>query len=553
MTTNYYTLQALVREWRTDLVGSTILDIYSQVRNALTIVLASTIREWSLRISVQAPHHYIFRSVGYNRARRNVASLFTSAVNRRVMSIDLAERDRVLFLELEKNLHIQINLYGPRANIFLVDAEYRILEAFQRNETWSDRPAPAIQSAQIVDTFETFEKGWRSDRRTISQALSSTVPFIDRLLASEVLYRAGVSESSKPYDSTVKDRKTLFSIVQSVCNAIEHPTPSVYLLGRHVHTFSLIELQHLGELERDSFATVDEAVCSYIRRFLGRQRFLSISMPVEKALKRAAGHYRQGAARLVEELAQPSRGDRYERWGHLLIATDQKVPPGAAEIVLPDLFGDQTPVTIPLEAMRSTVENAQIYYEKARRMRGRRERANEHLSAIEARAILAEQLLETLHGIRSLSDLRKFNKEHADMLATFTQSDEAVADRIPFYRIRVADGYEVWVGRNAKQNDLLTSRYAKKYDIWMHARGVKGSHVVLRLPDRNKRPGKHVLASAASVAAYYSKARGSDLVPVIVTERKWVRKPKGALPGTVVVEREEVLMVEPRLPVERSS
>ena len=104
------------------------------------------------------------------------------------------------------------------------------------------------------------------------------------------------------------------------------------------------------------------------------------------------------------------------------------------------------------------------------------------------------------------------------------------------------------MGKNAKQNDALTFRYAQKHDLWMHARGTPGSHTVLRLPGRHSQPSPRVLERAASIAAYYSKAQGSALVPVMVTERKYVRKAKGAPPGAVVVEREEVLLVEPKLP-----
>jgi len=123
---------------------------------------------------------------------------------------------------------------------------------------------------------------------------------------------------------------------------------------------------------------------------------------------------------------------------------------------------------------------------------------------------------------------------------------------VPFRRYMLADGYEVWVGRNARQNDRLTLQYARKYDLWMHARGVGGSHTVLRLPGKSVHPPAAVVEQAAAIAAYFSKARTSSMVPVIVTERKYVRKPRKSRPGTVIVERERVLLVEPVLPGENN-
>jgi predicted ribosome quality control (RQC) complex YloA/Tae2 family protein len=134
-------------------------------------------------------------------------------------------------------------------------------------------------------------------------------------------------------------------------------------------------------------------------------------------------------------------------------------------------------------------------------------------------------------------------------MARYLPGTPEASERVPFRCFSLEHDYEVWVGRNAKQNDALTFRHARKYDLWMHARGVAGSHVVLRLPNRDARPGKPILEQAAAIAAYFSKAQGSSLVPVIVTPRKYVRKPKGAATGAVAVEREDVLLVEPRLPV----
>ena len=119
---------------------------------------------------------------------------------------------------------------------------------------------------------------------------------------------------------------------------------------------------------------------------------------------------------------------------------------------------------------------------------------------------------------------------------------------IPYRRFDLGDGYEVWVGRNAKQNDSLTLRDARPFDLWMHARGVAGSHAVLRVKGRNDSPPRPILEKAAAIAAWFSKARTHSMAPVMVTQRKYVRKLKKAAQGAVRVEREEVIMIEPGLP-----
>jgi predicted ribosome quality control (RQC) complex YloA/Tae2 family protein len=114
----------------------------------------------------------------------------------------------------------------------------------------------------------------------------------------------------------------------------------------------------------------------------------------------------------------------------------------------------------------------------------------------------------------------------------------------------VDGGFEVWAGKNSANNDLLTLRYARPDDLWFHARGGSGSHVVLKAHSGKGDPGKRACEQAAGIAAYYSKMKTAGTVAVAMTEKRFVRKPRGAPPGTVVIEREKVIFAQPALPRE---
>jgi predicted ribosome quality control (RQC) complex YloA/Tae2 family protein len=251
---------------------------------------------------------------------------------------------------------------------------------------------------------------------------------------------------------------------------------------------------------------------------------------------------------MEEELDSESRAGRYERWGHLLMAQQDQVPEGAEEVDLPDLFADGEPVTIPLDPAKSPVENAQHYYRRARRTRRSREEAANRLDETIEQADRAETLLDELREIDTLDGIKQFRNDREADLAPFVDRDDADVDRFPYRRFDLGDGFEVWVGKNARQNHELTFHAAQKYDLWLHAREVPGAHTVLHLPNRDAQPGKHRIYTAAAIAAHFSKASGSGLVPVMITERKYVTSPKGADPGVVRVDREDVVMVEPGLP-----
>jgi predicted ribosome quality control (RQC) complex YloA/Tae2 family protein len=106
-------------------------------------------------------------------------------------------------------------------------------------------------------------------------------------------------------------------------------------------------------------------------------------------------------------------------------------------------------------------------------------------------------------------------------------------------------GFSIWIGKNARSNDKMLS-LAHKDDIWLHAKSVAGSHVIIRA--QQKIPDKAVIEIAASFAAHQSKAKGSEWVPVIYTPKKYVRKAKNSPPGAVIVQKEQVVMVQPMEP-----
>jgi predicted ribosome quality control (RQC) complex YloA/Tae2 family protein len=330
---------------------------------------------------------------------------------------------------------------------------------------------------------------------------------------------------------------------------LEQPSPRIYWKEDRAVQFSLAELTTYAHLRPEPFSSVDKGLQVFVRRKLGQHAFESVFEPLERALRSARDQYRSRLETMLNSMAEESRADRYERWGHLLMASQSAIPPHTEEIEVDDLYEENMRTTIPLDPGLNGIENAEKYYEKARQTRKARRHAEDRLLLTEARAAEADGLWQELQGLQSRPEVLQFEKLNAERLAPYLgqQASEAV-QQVPFRRFILSSGFEVWVGKNARQNDTLTFVHARKFDFWLHARGVSGSHTLLRRPGRTTMPDKRIKQQAASIAAYYSKARGSHLVPVIMAEKKYVRKPRGAAPGAVIVEKEEVLLVEPGLP-----
>ncbi|MEM8598481.1 MAG: NFACT family protein [Bacteroidota bacterium] len=577
MTTSYYTLRALARLWNSDLTGTQLLDAYSQNRAELTLVMASDEAEdadaWTLHLLLGAERG-AFRSRGYHRARRNSVTLFEDALGRTVTGVRVAERDRFLYLDLDDGTRLTVLLFGPRPNVLWIadDAEPTIRTAFLRDEALRGTAAPLPRPAPEVAAFDAFEARWPPQRKTVRAALARAMPLFDTLLAAEAAHRAGLDGDAAPDTLAEADRRALFEAAHTLDAALHGDAlaPQIYWTtpqrGRDepvqdtvranaaredaaredAVAFGLVPMRHLAETHRaEAFDTLDRALRVYVRRRLGQRRFRALFDPVEKAL--AAAHQRRArsAEAMLDELATPSRADRYEAFGHLLMAQATNLGPGQEAVDLPNILTDGAPVRIPLDPARSGVENAQRYYDRARRTRQARAHAEDRWQRVQDEAEQAAALLAELRAQKRVADLDRFLKDRKADLEPFTGREAVGEERLPYRRFPLPGGYEAWVGKNAKSNAELTTRHARPFDLWLHARGVPGSHVVVRIRGREDRPGSHVIEAAAALAAHYSDARGGSLVPVIVTEKKYVRPMRVGGPGLVRVDRENVVMVSP--------
>jgi predicted ribosome quality control (RQC) complex YloA/Tae2 family protein len=262
---------------------------------------------------------------------------------------------------------------------------------------------------------------------------------------------------------------------------------------------------------------------------------LGIALAEERAVSAA-----RRAERLRQELSSAGESDRFKGIGDLLLARLQLVPRGAGAVELEGWDGETVHVT--LDPRLSAADNARWYYDEAGRKRRAEERLPQMLLEAEREAERWRSVAEDLASGVPLppwlaEELRR--REQAS-------GDGGRAGAAPPYRsFRTSGGLEVRVGRNAKDNDRLTFHASSPNDVWLHARSVAGSHVILRWRDAEGSPPARDLTEAAMIAAVFSRARTSGTVPVDWTRRKYVRKPRGAPAGTVIPQRVRTLFVEP--------
>jgi predicted ribosome quality control (RQC) complex YloA/Tae2 family protein len=358
----------------------------------------------------------------------------------------------------------------------------------------------------------------------------------------------------------------------------ELPKRSRFLLAPY-------ELAHLSDLIATPFPGCREAAAAFYP-LRARLRILHrVRSELSAALDLAAAKTSRTLDAVSRDRATLKDPEEFRRWADLLLAHPdaERGPDGAdrgAHVVVPDDYGDGEPLAIPVDVSMNLINNAQAYYRRAQRAERSalktRLRRQALVSRIDKIASLAADvsLVEDLSTAKRLA--RRAEEEGAEVKSKRWQEPEADfgesgqgsilrvadpidetesgADETPKRKVAAgvstyvsSDGYEILVGRNASANDRLTHRIAAPCDWWLHAEGP-GSHIVVRNPTRQQDPPQDTLDEAASLAAYFSTARGATKVNVRFTQVRHLRRPKGSSPGRVILRLTQTLLAEPLSP-----
>jgi predicted ribosome quality control (RQC) complex YloA/Tae2 family protein len=245
-----------------------------------------------------------------------------------------------------------------------------------------------------------------------------------------------------------------------------------------------------------------------------------------------------------EDLAKAAKYKAYARYGELIKANLGTIRKGQIDITLVDYFDEELPsLTIPLDQTKTPRGNMDDYFRKHRKHQAAERELHPRIEE-------GQKELETLRQEMTAIEQGTWqppDKPHLPVRARTLSRTGGGRGRQeqrqgPFRRFTSSDGLAIYVGRNARENDELTFGLAKSDDLWLHARGTPGSHVVVRLEKGND-PPPETIRDAATLALIYSDLKKSGKGDVIYTRRKWVKKAKGQAPGAVIVTQEKSLHV----------
>jgi len=555
MLVHSFTLHALCREISPILFGSEILEIFSQARNELLISVRqeSTTEKGALTVCVcvEPNFNYIVVREEFSRKRKNSIDLFRPLQREVISTIAMHSSDRIILLETRSGEVLQFHLYNTAESNILLVRDGRIVQAFKRNKSLAGTPVPA--SAPVAPE-ESSLLGVRisqmlpqSSESSIDDALRKLLPHFGKWYVREICTRGGVDAERAPNTVSEEDCLSIASAIQSILHDLEHPEPRLYEQKDGGKLFSVIPLHQMSPLPYQTCSSVNEGILESLR-----SRFRKHSMPFTKAsLERAIRRDLERAQQALGKISGDRHDDAatFEQWGNLLLAHLAEIRKGTSQVEVPNIYAGDEPLLIRLDPRLTPPQNAERYFDRAKKIRHGTEEVKRRRSSLEHQIGELNKLAAELETCTTDEQYRQFLSNHKEAVKRMQPvREQTEEENLPFRVFAVTGGMEVWVGKSSSSNDLLTMKYAKPNDYWFHVRGASGSHTVLRVVDRSKPVPKETIREAAAIAAYYSKMRRGSNVPVAYCERKYVRKTKGLKEGAVVMEREKIVFVHPALP-----
>ena len=546
------TVTALAQELRTAIVGAKIDKVQQPGRDTVVLTLHGQTGGMRLLLcgGVGNARAHLTQTPFENPAQPPMFCMLLRKhlTGARIAALTQPERERILIFRLDAydemgapvKKTLALEMIGRGTNLILIDGEERIIDCLRRVD--SDMSAlrqvlpgliyrlPLQQSKP--DPFALTGE----ERRALWKARDASIPPEKWLLnsfscLSPLICRELVSRCRGEIETLPEN---LDALVESV--AAGEFTPCMLLEDGRPKDFSFLRIRQYGDAVRcEDYPSFSALLDAFYTRRSQAEDMRRRTSALRKTVKNALDRTERKLASQAEDLKKTGEREEKRRWGELITANLYRAPKGGASaMTVEDFYEDGSPtVTIPLDPLKTPQGNAAAYfkeYSKAKtaeqyltRLMGENRRAADYLSSV-----LDE--IDRAKGDQDVTDIRRELTE-TGYLRQKRGGKEKLRPSAPL-RYRSSSGFEILVGRSNLQNDQLTTKTARKGDLWFHVQKIHGSHVILRCD--GEEPDEASIHEAASLAAYHSQAAEGGKVSVDYTRIKYVKKPAGALPGRVV-------------------
>ena len=579
--------KAVVSELNTCLINGKINKIFEPNKNEILLGVYSSGKNYCLNVSIDSVNYRINLTTNSKPNPQNVLNFcmvlrkhLTGGTIKRIYSNGL---ERIVFIDIDVYNELNdlitktlvVELMGKHSNIILLNSEHTVIDSLRHLNKFDNSNRDIfpgskylnIESAKkdflAVKTFDEFYRDVSIDSENLPSTLSKVYNGLGKKNVSYLLETLNI-----PTSVSTNNLKEVYS----------------YLKDLFANMPDNVVLKEYSSVKKDYFAyksTNDGlAVNFYLDDFYTSkeqsEQFKQYRDTVLKLVLNHVGKIKERISTIDLKIADCTNAEKYRLYGELITSNLYRIPDyPQSEVTLENYYDNNNLITIPLDEKFSPSKNAKNFFKKYRKLQNTIAIVEKQKELSEAELSYLESIVYELEEVSTIEDIDNIYSEICDNLifgknantvnnhvynkqskiTNSKSSKQSNASNMP--EKRNIDGYTVYIGKNNKQNDYLTCRLAQNSDIWFHTKDIHGSHVVLKTDSLHSSSENSsasctfnipdsVLYKCASIAAYYSKARMSQNVPVDYTLIKYVKKPNGAKPGMVIYTNNKTIYANPQ-------
>lgn len=571
-------INALCHELNSVLLNGRIDKIYQPENDELIINIRSKGENYKLLISASNnnPRFYITNITKMNPQN---PPMFCMLLRKhlqggRIVGINQIFMERILSIDIQ-NLNelgdittkqLVIEIMGRHSNIILIDkTTQKIIDSIKRigHEVSSVRQVlpgfeyklpPSQDKLNPLDITRSgfFEKINSFNSTTpVYKFLYKTFMGLSPLVAREICYKSKIDDDSIIESLSEDNKEDLYFNFAKLMNEAKNNnfTPCIVIdkYSKRIIAFSSVEIKQYGNMEIKYYDSISRVVDEYYATKDKKDRLKQRSSDLLKLLNNKLERSQNKLAKQKEELLSANDKEKYKIYGDLITANIYRIDK-TDEIELENFYSpDLEKIVIKLDPRLTPAQNAQKYYKKYNKLKNAAEVVAKQITKTKEEIDYLENVIVNIKNCTEPEELEEIKEElmnegYLKVKKKNNINKNKVMSKPRHYISR--EGFDIYVGKNNRQNDFLTLKFADKNDIWLHTKEIPGSHVIIKT--NGKEVPDSTIEEAALLAAFYSKGNMSSNVPVDYTERKNVKKPSKSKPGMVIYDNYNTIYVTPK-------
>jgi predicted ribosome quality control (RQC) complex YloA/Tae2 family protein len=563
-------VNALVEEFNNILIDGKIDKVYQPEKDELVLLVRNNGENYRLLASAASnnPRVHVTQYKGENPQTPPMFCMLLRKhlIGGKIVKVYQPDFERIIIFEVEKydelgDLTIKkliAEIMGRHSNIILTNNDDKIIDCIKHVDILvssvrqvlpgkeyvfppsQDKLNPLLVDDKKIENLLLNENNGTLINKFFVNNFSGISPLIGR----EISYRTFNSCDKYIGELTRDDISILIQNYNNIFNNIKNKSFEPLLLKEKydniVKDFSAINIMQYTDLDKQIEKDISTVLDTYYNKKDYQEKLKQKSNEVLRIINTNLERCRKKLIIQQDKMTEAEGKDIFKRYGDLITANIYRIKQGMDKVVVEDFFSEALDkVEIPLDKKLSPSKNAQKYFNKYTKAKNAQIAVKEQIAKNLEEIEYLESLLDSLTKIEYFSELKEIRDElyqqgyiKRQKLLKKDKSTKEKSITNPKHFVS-SDGFDIYVGKNNKQNDLLTLKLARKSDYWFHTKTIPGSHVIVKVDDNNNVPD-NTLLQAANIAAYYSKGKSSSNVAVDYTLVKNVKKPSGAKPGMVI-------------------